>query len=164
MPGVALNGASVESSVKSGHVTYEIWRYYPYECLGRDDYGNCLFPIPARWEYAGMGSTNARITTAPIQASTSGVYINGKTVVVVGDQATESWVADPPVPSDTSTTQYRNIRPGRSGSGTASVTFGNSKNVFINGKSVATIGSEVTTHLGNTTRITTGSSNVFIGG
>lgn len=166
--GVAYNGSTVAQSTKSGHVTYEIWNWQvvrPGYCADYDEHGYCTdYREPVYdWVYGGTGNTNALITTSPVTSS-SNVYVNGRPIATEGNQMSESWVANPPVPSSTSTTQYRNPTPGTSGSGTGSITQGNSRNVYANGKSVADLNSTVTTHLGTNPKITSGSSNVYIGG
>lgn len=81
--------------------------------------------------------------------------INGLNIVVVGDRTNETWIADPPIPSSTSSTRYTATTP-ISGSGQGSITGGNTKNVKLNGKLIAVVGSQVTTCLGNTTTIEDG--------
>lgn len=166
MPGVAFNTSKIVESVKNNHVTYDIYVYQQVGggyCGAYDEDGNCIYWVPPvyDWVYSGSSSTHAKINGEVV--TSSNVYVNGKPIAKVGDQTNEFWIADPSVPPDTSTTQYRNIRPGTSGSGYGQITIGNSSNVYVGGQSVAVIGSQVTTHLGNTTTIQDGSGNVFIG-
>ncbi|MGV2886796.1 hypothetical protein [Paenibacillus taichungensis] len=149
MAGVAYNGSSVAQSTKGGHVTYNIERYSPPT---EDQSGY--------WYGAGSGSTNAQISSSGVSSSST-VYVNSKAVTTVGDRDSETWVASPSVPSSSGSTRYVDISPGTSGSGQGTVSTGSST-VFVSGKAVASIGSTITTHLGTTTTITSGSSNVFV--
>lgn len=161
MAGVAYNGSSVAQSTKGGHVTYSIERYVERYCIGWDtETGNCNDWGGGYWTGAGSGSTNAQITSSGVSSSST-VYANNSAIAVVGDKSNESWIASPSVPSSNSSTRYVNISPGTSGSGQGTVSVGSST-VFVGGKAVASIGSTVTTHLGTSTSITSGSSNVFV--
>lgn len=166
MPVTAFNGSTTAQSTKSGHVTYEIWDYVKVRdayCANSDPVtGACTNWIPDKydWVFTTTGSTGALITGNGVTSS-SNVFVNGKSAATVGDTVPDSWVASPPVPSDSATRQYRNVRPGTSGSGTGRVTVGSS-NVFVNGKPLAFVGSSVTTGLGTTTSISSGSNNVFV--
>lgn len=169
MAGVALNGAEIEQSIKSNHVSYDRYVYMKIQdgyCREYDpeDPTRCIDYVEPvySWVYMGKYYTNAKIN-GTISASSS-VYVNGTPVVTVGSITNESWVADPPVPAGGIDENITNIQPGTFGSGQGSVTGGNSSNVYVNGKLLAMEGSEVTTHLGNTTTIKSGSSNVFVGG
>lgn len=165
--GVAYNGSTVAQSTKSGHVTYEIWSWQVvdrYCCGGRDEYDNCLGWCDIYdWVRTGTGSTNALITTNPVTSS-SNVYVNGNPIATEGNQMSESWTASPPVPQ--TIPEQVDYRPtsATSGNGTSEITFGNSRNVYANGKSVAHLNSIVKTHLETNPKITSGSSNVFVGG
>lgn len=165
MPGVAFNGSTTAQSTKSGHVTYEIWDYVKVrdgDCISTDpDTGACTRWGPDKydWVFTTTGSTGALITGNGVTSS-SNVFVNGKSAATVGDSVPDSWVASPPVPPDSATRQYRNVRPGTSGIGTGSVKIGSST-VFVNNKAITHIGSGVTTSLSTSTSITSGSSNVF---
>ncbi|TVX86085.1 PAAR domain-containing protein [Paenibacillus agilis] len=162
MAGVAFNGSNISDSTKSGHVTYDIERWVPSYCTGWDQYGNCISTGGGYWTSAGSGSTGAKITGSKVQ-SNSNVYVNQKPIACVGDVSTsENWRADPPVPSGGGDTRIVNIRPSTSGSGSGSISSGSTK-VFVGGKAVAFIGSDVRTHLGTQARIDTGSTSVFVG-
>lgn len=155
MAGVAYNGSLIADSTKAGHVTYDV---YTWQCVATDpETGACT---AYDWVYTGSGSTGAKISGTVSSIST--VKVNGNSIAHVGSITNETWVADPPVPSNTSTTEYRNIFPGTSGSGNGSVTGGNLNNVNTGGQSVANIGSQVTTHLSTLTTIASGSSNVLV--
>lgn len=142
MAAIALNGGATAPVVKDGHVTYTI-QTRDYD----DDY----------WESTGSGSTGALITGRGIAAN-SRFYVNGVSAAVIGDRVNEVWQASPPVPSDTDRTRYINISPGKSGSGQGTITGGNAKRVYLNGKLIAVQGSSVTTCLGNGTTISEGNS------
>lgn len=156
MAGVTYNGSTIAESTKTGHVTYDI---YTWQCIATDPAtGGCT---AYGWVYSGSGSTGAKINGSVSSAST--VYVNGQPIAYVGSATNETWVANPPVPSNTSTTEYRNILPSTSGGGNGSVTGGNLNNVYVGGLSIALIGSAITTHLASSTTINSGSNSVFIG-
>lgn len=168
MPGVAYKGATIAQSIRDGYVTYDIWKWekvadgYCEESDPNPPYA-CIKYIDPKYDWVprGTGSSGAKVDGYVV--SSSNVHANGIAVSCVGDTTTEQWVADPtPIPSDP-LTEYRNIRPSSSGTSNGSVTFGNSRSVYVNNKSVAIIGSNVTTGVGTTTTIKSGSSNVFIG-
>ncbi|NMI02864.1 hypothetical protein HF638_02695 [Paenibacillus sp. SZ31] len=146
MTGVAYNGSSVSQTSKSGHVTYDIENWVPTEWGGY-------------WTSAGSGSTNAVITSSGT-ASNSTVYVNGRAVTCVNDPSPDTWTASPAVPTSNGSTRYINIRPATSGSGQGRVASG-STTVFAGAKAIGSVNSTVTTSLGTSARITTGSSNVY---
>lgn len=150
MAAIALHGHRTDQSTKSGHVTYDIYRY-------EDD------PRGGDWYYSSSGSTGALIT-GTISSSSGSVFVNGTPICTVGDAVNETWGASPPVPSNSSYTEYRNVIPGTSGSDQGKITKGNAANVYMNGKLIAVQGSTVTTCLGTTTKISGGNSTVMIGG
>lgn len=155
MAGVAYNGSIIAESTKAEHVTYDV---YEWQCVATDpETAECT---AYDWVYVRTDSTGAKISGTVSSIST--VKVNGNSIAHVESITNETWVADPPVPSNTSTTEYRNISPGTSGSGNGSVTGGNSNNVNTGGQSVANIGSQVTTHLSTLTTIASGSSNVLV--
>lgn len=158
MAGIAIDGSEVEGASKSGHITYDIEEYVDEYCTNWDEYGNCTNWGGGYWESAGSGSTSARLSPGVV-SSNSHVYVEGKPVATVGDKVEEEWIADPSIPSNDSSTRYVNIKPSVSGSGQGAVSSGSSK-VSIKGKKVAMIGSSVTTHLGTTTKIATGSNKI----
>lgn len=164
MAGVAYNGSLIADSTKAGHVTYDVytWQQTGETCVATDpETGACTQWEPVfGWVYVRTDSTGAKISGTVSSIST--VKVNGNSIAYVGSITNETWVADPPVPSNTSTTEYRNILPGTSGSGNGSVTGGNLNNVNTGGQSVANIGSQVTTHLSTLTTIASGSSNVLV--
>jgi hypothetical protein len=155
---VAINGSNITESTKPGHVTYSIenYEFLYYTGGGTDSNGD---PIPYvshyGWVDGGSGSTGAKITGTVICSNS--MKVNGTSVAKVGDSTTESWIADPPIPTSTDTTRYTATSP-ISGCGQGSITGGNSKNAKLNGQLIAVVGSEVTTCLGNSTTIADGSS------
>ncbi|MDH6671992.1 PAAR domain-containing protein [Paenibacillus glucanolyticus] len=165
MAGIATHGSASAPVTKNGHVTYSVYEYEIIEngyCDNHDPITNeCLWYIDPiyGWVNKRQGNTGARITSTGVN-STKNVYVNSKSVSTIGDVLNENWIASPPVPSNTSTIQYRYISPGTSDNGQGNVSTGSST-LFINSKAVAKIGSQVTTCLGELTVITTGSSNVF---
>lgn len=164
MSGIALNGSTIAQSTKSGHVTYKIekWQYIDQSCTGwYNEHGVCQgWRDNYDWVPDGSGSTGAKIS-GTVSAS-SNVYINGVPVATTASHTNETWVADPPIPSSNASFRYTATSP-ISGSGNGSIPNGNSSNVYINGNKIAQIGSSVTTNLENSTTISSGSSNVFIG-
>jgi len=153
MANVAVNGSEITPATKSGHVTYDIERYV---CVDWDEEtGEC---ISRSWRGDGSGSTGAKVTTGTISAN-SKMKINGTSVAKVGDTVNYSWVADPPVPSNTTNTRYVNISPATSGSGTGTITGGSNKGK-LGGQSIALVGSEVSLDIGVTTTISDGVSKM----
>ncbi|MCF7755560.1 hypothetical protein KQ941_13995 [Paenibacillus xylanexedens] len=160
MTGVAYNGSSVSQTSKSGHVTYDIENWIEPFCRVRDEEtGSCLDWGGGIWTSAGSGSTNAVITSSGT-ASNSTVYVNGRAVTCVNDPSPDTWTASPAVPTSNGSTRYINIRPSTSGSGQGRVASG-STTVFAGAKAIGSVNSTVTTSLGTSARITTGSSNVY---
>jgi uncharacterized Zn-binding protein involved in type VI secretion len=162
MPGIAINGSEIVESIKPDHVTYDIYDWQqisPGYCREYDEDGHCIDYVSPTygWVFTGTGSTNAKITGTV--TTNSKMKIGGVSVATVGDVVNETWVADPPVPSNTSTREYRNISPGTSGSGQGVISSGSSKMKLV-GKAVALIGSEVTTHLGTMTTIKNGNTKI----
>lgn len=146
MTGVAYKGSTIADSNKSGHVSY-VERYISgYDSEGRPQYDTANH------------ATGAKITGTV--NSTSTVYVNGQPVASVSSPTQEQWVADPS-PSPKLGGSIISISPGTSGSGSGQVSTGSST-VFVGGKAVSSIGKNVNTHLGTTTTITSGSSNVFV--
>lgn len=156
MPEVATTGSPIKQSTKSNHVSYTERYQSGSHCVDWDDEGRCNSREP---DYSTANyNSNAKIT-GTINGSHN-VFVNGKSVVTVGDPTQEQWVADPsPYPNNEGS--IISTSPGTSGSGQGSVTVG-SPNVFVNGKALAYNGSSVSTHLGTTSSISSGSSNVIV--
>jgi len=151
MPGVAHTDSTIQQSTKVNHV-----RYVEQYIAGYDPVGGFPYFGFATWY------SNALIN-GTVTSGSNNVFVNGKAVACVDSQTSENWTADP-MPYPHYGGWIIEVTPGTSGSGTGTVSIGNPNNVFVNGKSVATIRSQVTTHLGSNTMIDIGSSNVFIGG
>jgi uncharacterized Zn-binding protein involved in type VI secretion len=143
MAGVARDGDSINNSTSYNHVYYRVWD--SCDSIEYDDDGNPYCVGGYDYHYA-----NATIS-GKVQ-STRNVYVNGKSIAVASDTTNEtaSWSVSGEVVSHN----------GTSGSGT--ISSGNNKGVYANGKLVAIVGSSVTTFVGGTTSISQGSSNVFI--
>lgn len=158
---IAVNGSKIAEVVKPNHVTYSIETYVPEYCARRDpDTGLCVSWGGDYWTSAGSGSTGAKITGTASSPS-SPFKVQGVNAIVIGDKTNETWEASPPIPSSTGSTRYTATSP-ISGSGQGSITGGNGKNVKLNGKLIATIGSEITTCLGNKTTIADGNNLINI--
>lgn len=157
MPAISTNTSKVTDSSKQNHVSY-VERYISgYGGGGTDENGN---PIPSYPIYDNATwYSDAKITNSTVQSS-GNVYANNKAVSTQGNQTQENWQADPaPYPHNGGT--IISISPGTSGSGSGTVGSG-SGNIFINGKKVASVGTSVTTHLGTSTTIENGESNIII--
>ncbi|MEK4006327.1 hypothetical protein [Paenibacillus sp. FSL H3-0333] len=157
---VAIDGSKITESTKEGHVTYSIenWEVAYYTGGGNDSEGNAIPVIPHYdWVSGGSGNTGAKIVGTV--SCTNKMKVNGKSVAKIGDVTNETWEAYPAIPTSTSTKRYTATSP-ISGSGKGSITGGNSKNVKLNDKLVATVGSEVTTCLGNKTTIEDGAETI----
>lgn len=162
MPGIAINGSVLAESTKADYVSYgiESYKVVGSHCVARDEFGRCTtYEDDYDWEPDGSDHTGAKVTGTV--TSSSKLKIGGISIAVIGDRTIESWVASPPVPSDTTTTRYTNISPGKSGSGTGSISGGSNK-LFLGGKKVALIGSSVSTSVASTTTILTGSPKVNV--
>lgn len=147
MAGIATNGATIADSISNGHITY---RVYEYQGSVPDGNGGSI-PI-----YGWNTYTTHATVKGTCNASPSSVYINGKNAVLSGDRTTEN---------DQYSIPAGEYVGGAHTGAAGSVTSGNSKNVFIGGKSVSVIGSTVSTHASSASSISSGgSSNVYIGG
>lgn len=145
MAGVARNDDKIQAVTSLNHVTYRVWNSCKHKSC--NDSG-C-------WCVGGWdGSYYANATVNGKVSASRNVYVNGKSVVVQGD----------PSPQTATYSVSGKITSTKGTSGTGSVFSGNPKNVFISGVSVAVIGSNVQTFSGQTTKINSGSNNVFIGG
>lgn len=152
MANVALQGSTITESSKSNYVSY-VERYQTgSECVSRDEDGVCT-----KYEPAYSNATwysNAKITGL-VSDNSNRFKVNGVSVACVGDSTQEQWKADPtPYPHNGGS--IISTFPSTSGSGQGSVTTGNSKKVYLNGKLIVVNGSQVTTHLGTSTTINIG--------
>ncbi|WP_342422366.1 hypothetical protein [Paenibacillus sp. FSL E2-0178] len=141
---VAIDGSNIAETTVSGYVSYDIYRWQ-----NGDEFSS------GYWYYSSSSTTGAKITGTV--HSTQKMKVNGKSVAVSGDITNETWVASPAIPGNTSTRRYEATSP-TSGSGQGTIQGDNSKNVKVNGKLVAIVGSQVETCLGSTTTIQDGSS------
>lgn len=153
MASVALDDATVANSTSTGHITYRKWEYQYTTPIQYDGEGN---PVGGGediydWNYYTTDAT----VTGKCNASSNSVYIDGKNAVLNGDTTTET---------DQYTVPSGEYYSGAHSSISGSVTSGNSKNVFIGGRSVSINGSTVSTHAPTATTINQGNSTVFIGG
>lgn len=163
MAGVAYDGVSIDESIAGGYVKFQYrkWEYWYTDCDPiYDDEGNEIgqdCEDVYRWVY--YSGTSDAILNGYVNAS-SNVYVNGNPIATTASTTSETWINSG---IDTDGGELVSITPGYSGSGNGNVVFGNSRNVYANGSLVATEGSTVQTHIGTTTQISSGSSNVFIG-
>jgi len=159
MAQIALKDATIADSTAPNHITYSTQEYQgesaPY-CVAWDMYGQC---IQYRTDPV-YGSVN-KTTSATVKGKTAtptvtNVTIQGKAPIVQGDKTTEN---------DTYTLPSGGVYvSGSHSNGQGTVSNGNNKNVYVNGKLLAVVGSNVTTHAGTTTTINGGgSSTVSIG-
>ncbi len=153
MPAIATNTSQVNDSTKSGYISYTETYYIDNS---PDSEGNY---VPPSGPFYYNGTTSAKITGSTVSSS-GNVYANSKPVATNGDSTRESWQADPE-PQPTHGGSITSVSPGRSGSGQGSITSGSS-GVYINGKKVAYVGSNVNTHIGSTTTIKSGESNIIV--
>lgn len=144
----AINSSKLVESTKTGHVTYDIY----YWDSGDEN-------TSGYWYYGGSGSTDAKITGTV--STNSKLKLKGESAATVGDVTNESWEAYPPVPAGDYWTDYRPTSD-IAGTGQGLITSGNSKNVKVNGKLVAIVGSEVRTCLDTITTIEDGSEVINI--
>lgn len=158
MAKVSLNNDEIASSTATDHIKYKKWEYQyttPTYCNAYDNNGNCISwgggDEVYDWNYYYADAT----ITGKINSTTSNVYVNGKHPIVKGDTTTEKDTYTLP-----SGGQYVS---GSHDSADGSVVSGNSNAVYVNGKSMCMIGSNVKTHAGTDTKISsTGSANVYI--
>lgn len=158
MPKIALNNDNIAISTATNHIRYKKWEYQyttPTYCSAYDKDGNCISwgggTEVYDWNYYYTDAT----ITGKVNSSVNNVYINGKPLIVKGDATTEKDTYNIP-----SGGQYVS---GSHDIANGSITSGNSSRVYANGKLVCTIGSNVNTHAGtNTTISSPGSTNVYI--
>jgi uncharacterized Zn-binding protein involved in type VI secretion len=148
MAKAANSSSTLNESTKSSHVTY------------RERYESGTNSTTGAPTYSTVTWHSDAVITGVIDNPSSNVLINGSPAVTVGDSISEQWEASPE-PYEHYGGSIISITPGTSGSGSGSVSVG-SGNVLVNGKPLAYDGSTVTTHLGNSTTINGGSSNVIV--
>ncbi len=154
MAQVALNGTSINQSIKSDYISYEYGVYDPCRYQGTDSEGNPTCS-PGYWWYS---ATSNAIINGSVSCNNR-VYANGISIAKAGDNVNETWT------NSGFNTPNRNISPGSNGSGSGTIASNaNSSNVYINGRLVAVRGSTVNTHLStNTTLNTPTASRINIG-
>lgn len=150
---VALDGAVINESTASGHISYKYKESYTDSCKYTDSEGRCVSGTSTRERSA---TASAKITGTVKATLVSNVFVNGKKVIVVGDRSTEK---DQAIGMRSGAYDIRNRHTNANGS----VVVGNSKNVFANGKSIAIKSSQIKTHANTTTTFKSGfSQNVII--
>lgn len=150
---VALDGAVINESTASGHISYKYKKSEYDSCKSLDTEGNC---VGGNVEVEKNATASARITGTVKATLVSNVFVNGKKVIVVGDRSTEK---DQAIGMKSGAYSIRNRHTNANGS----VVVGNSKNVFANGKSIAIKSSQIKTHANTTTTFKSGfSQNVII--
>ncbi|GKS09457.1 hypothetical protein YDYSY3_04570 [Paenibacillus chitinolyticus] len=154
MAGVALDGSTIAPSTKVGHVTYTQLVYNPqhHQSCTTNSEGQ----ETCHW-VDGYDSYN-RTANATVEGKLKGVShvkVKGLSVATSADQTQESWISDQLDPIAT------NISPSLGDPGTGSVNNSGS-HVKINGVPVALIGTGVTTCLGTSTTLNSGSDFVNV--
>lgn len=144
MSKIALEGSTVADSVIQSHIYYRV-----YEYVGSDNNGDPIFAY--RYYYAPAtvkGTTKSTVTN---------VKINGKSPIVQGDRTIENDTFNLPSNGEYVSGAHVNAQ--------GTVTAGNSRNVYANGKLIAVGGnSSVQTHAGTNVAINGNlSTNVNIG-
>lgn len=142
MANIALKDSTVADSTVNNHITYRVYEQTGTGGGYTDAWGNYVPPYPINdWvEY----TTSATIKGKTVSTVTN-VTIQGKAPIVQGDKTTENDSYTLPSGGAYVSGSHNNAQ--------GSVIIGNSRNVFINGKSVAIAGSTVTTHAGTSTKI-----------
>lgn len=136
MANIALDGTNITESTASGHISTEYYDVVGYTGGGVDANGVPYPPSPVYGWVAG--SPISATITGTATATNRKVLIEGVIPLTVGDKTVES---------DSYTTgANERYAGGQHTSANGSVTTGNSRNVYINGKLIATVGSSVTTH------------------
>ncbi|WP_146065482.1 hypothetical protein [Paenibacillus sp. UNC499MF] len=147
MAGVALDGSTIAPSTKVGFVTYTEWH------MASNGWGG-VYPFPT------PRTTNAVINGKVV--SNSHIRINGKPLSVQNENTYEHWIASPS-PQASPGGWIDSIIPAPDGSGTGTGTIQNSgSHVKINGVPIALIGTGVTTCLGTSTTLNSGSDFVNV--
>ncbi|REK76299.1 hypothetical protein [Paenibacillus paeoniae] len=161
MKDVAVHGSNIVEVIKPGHVTYTRQVYRDTDtCIDWNEEAKKCNEYEKAWMNAGSFSTGAKIT-GTVLAPSSKLQVQGKNVAKVGDKTNETWIAFPPIPSNTTDTRYVSVQPARSGSGQGEIIGGSSKGNLGPTSRVALIGSLVKTCLeGTTTTIADGNTKM----
>lgn len=144
MAQVAFNQSMINQVTASGHVSIRRWN--PSYCSGGWKDGVCQGWSGGYYSY----STASATIRGQVNASSSNVFVNGKSIATVGNSVSE--------------TETHNIPSGwesynSHSSGTGTVTSGSSR-VYANGRAITMVGKTVRTHAGVNTTISSGSINV----
>lgn len=158
MANIALKDATIADSTANDHITYSVEEYQgqtPEYCIAWNQFGQCINydsdPI-----YRPVDKKTSATIKGKAVSTVTNVTIQGKAPIVQGDKTTENDSYNLPSGGTYVSGSHTNAQ--------GTVTIGNSRNVFINGKSVAIDGSTVTTHAGTSSKINGGvSSTVTIG-
>ncbi|WPK11814.1 hypothetical protein R6U77_18270 [Lysinibacillus louembei] len=147
MARIALDGAEMNESTASGHIS--IQRYQRTGDSGYPDY------IPY-YNWVGGYSADAKVN-GKANARQTQVFINGKNAVLNGDRTEEN---------DTYTLgSNERYSSGQHSNAAGTITNGNSSNVYIGGTLVSVENATVTTHANTSTTLKNNySTNVNIGG
>lgn len=149
MASMSKHGSKIAQSTAPGHV--QIRRWVESYCNSWDEEGNCNGYGGGYYDYSTASATINGVADKP----SGNVYVNGVPVAVQNTPTKE--------------TEVHSIHSGWEAygqhyNGTGKIMSGNNNNVYANNISIAIVGSQVRTHAGNNTTISTGSNNVFIGG
>ncbi|WP_107838616.1 hypothetical protein [Metasolibacillus meyeri] len=175
MAKVALADVKIVQATATDHIIYtktEQDGYHPRTCpVGYMDYqtGRCGYTnafgvwidmwIPGEPKYQDVDYKIDAKIDGSVTATVTNVKINGQTPIVKGDKTKETDSYTIPGGGTYKNGKHENITTG-------SVTGGNSKNVYVNGKLLAVADNEVTTHVSSVkTKIGTQglSTNVNVG-
>ncbi|SKB63833.1 hypothetical protein SAMN06295926_10525 [Lysinibacillus sp. AC-3] len=153
MAKIALKDATISDTTASNHIIYKVLEQVDTGGGYYDQWGDYVptYPINDWVQYPTSATVKGKAVS-----TVSNVTIEGKAPIVQGDKTTENDSYSLPSGGVYVSGSHTNAQ--------GSVTVGNSNNVFINGKSVATDNSTVTTHAGTSSKINGGaSSTVTIG-
>lgn len=150
MAKVAVNGSDIVQSTAYSHLNTERYEITGYDYWGYPYYG-----------WVSGYTANATINGTIQSGDVSSVFVNGKGIIVNGDNTIESDTYN--LGSNERLNGGGNVHINNTN---GRVSSGNNNSVFAGGKSVAIRGSNVTTHANNTTTIgnTNLATNVYIGG
>lgn len=159
MAKIALDGSNINQTTASGHIRYEMYEQTgtsPTFCNRWDEDDNCIGWGGGNPIYSWVSYTTSAKVDGTAVGNVSNVRIEGKAPIVQGDKTKESDSYTLPSGGRYISGNHTNV--------SGSVTSGNSSNVYVNGKSVAIIGSNVSTHASTSTTIKdNGSTTVNIG-
>jgi len=151
---IALSGNLFTQSVANNHIRYRKWEYQyttATTCNGYDVDGNCNSWSGGDEVYGWNYYYTSANINGSVLSSITNVKIQGKSPIIKGDITKETDTYNIPSGGEYYSGKHVNI------SGT--VTSGNSKNVYVNGKSVSIVGSSTNTHADTNTQISSGGSS-----